>query len=110
MANPISIVVYPVKDIAKAKTVYSTFLGVEPYADSPYYVGYKIGDLEIGLAPSNQTIISYTDTEDIQASLKEMTEAGCTVSSEPKNVGGGLMVATVKDEDGNELGFRQQPK
>jgi hypothetical protein len=43
---------YPVKDIAQAKTLYSKLLGVEPYADEVYYVGFRIGDQEIGLAPN----------------------------------------------------------
>ena len=57
MAKSIKLLVYPVKDIGKAKTFYSEFLGVEPYVESPYYVGYRIGDLEVGLDPA--VIFSY---------------------------------------------------
>lgn len=107
MANPITITVYPVTDVEKAKTFYTAYLGVEPYADSPYYIGYKVGDREVGLDPHGKEIISYVETEDIQKSLEELQAAGATVHAEPKNVGGGLMIAQVKDADGNVLGLRQ---
>jgi predicted enzyme related to lactoylglutathione lyase len=110
MAKDIPLIVYPVKDIEKAKKFYGTFLGLEPYADSPYYVGYKVGDQEVGLDP-NSSIgpITYTDTKDIKASLEAMTEAGAEIIQNIKDVGGGLLVVQIKDADGNIVGFRQQP-
>jgi hypothetical protein len=47
MAQNIKLIVYPVKDIEKAKSFYSKFLNTEPYLASPYYVGYKVGNLEV---------------------------------------------------------------
>lgn len=110
MANPIKLIIFPVKDADKAKTLYNAFLGVEPYADSPYYIGYKVGDLEVGLVPNSQDLVNYIDVEDIQGSIKELEAAGATLYTDVKNVGGGLIVAAVKDADGNILGLRQQPK
>lgn len=110
MANPIKLIVFPVKDLDKAKTLYNTFLGVEPYVDGAYYVGYKVGDQEVGLDPNGQNVVSYIEVEDIQSSLKELVATGATVHMDVKNVGGGLLVAQVKDADGNMLGLRQQPK
>ena len=94
----------------KAKSFYRKFLGVEPYVDGVYYVGYKIGDLEIGLDPNGQNIVSYTDVDDIESSLKELKATGAMVHMDAKNVGGDLLVAQVKDVDGNILGLRQQSK
>lgn len=37
MVQGFSLVVYPVTDLAQAKRLYSTLLGVEPYADAAYY-------------------------------------------------------------------------
>jgi predicted enzyme related to lactoylglutathione lyase len=54
--------------------------------------------------------VSYIDVEDIQSSLKELVAAGAAVHMDVKNVGGGLLVAQVKDADGNILGMRQQSK
>jgi predicted enzyme related to lactoylglutathione lyase len=110
MANNIKVLVFPVKDLAKAKTFYGTFLGVEPYADSPYYVGYRLGELEVGLDP-NSTVgpIAYIDVTDIKATLQEITAAGGEIVQEPKDVANGLLIAQAKDGDGNLIGFRQHP-
>ena len=110
MANPIKLIVFPVKDVAKAKAFYATYLETDPYVDSEYYIGYKAGDLEIGLDPHGQDVVSYIEVDDIEASVKELEAAGATVHMEPKNVGGGLMVAQVKDTEGNVVGMRQFPK
>ncbi|HSW98418.1 MAG TPA: VOC family protein [Candidatus Saccharimonadales bacterium] len=111
MAQGIPLIVYPVKNLEKAKAFYSALLGVEPYADSPYYVGYKTGGQEVGLDP-NSTVgpIAYTDVEDISASLETMRAAGAEVVQDVKDVAAGLLIAQVKDADGNVVGFRQQPK
>lgn len=110
MARSIKLVVYPVKDLEKAKAFYTKFLGVEPYADSPYYVGFRDGDQEVGLDP-NSTVgpIGYIAVDDIETRLQELTAAGGEVVQAPKDVGGGLLIAQVKDTDGNVLGLRQQP-
>jgi predicted enzyme related to lactoylglutathione lyase len=109
MAKGINLIVYPVSDMAKAKAFYTQFLGVEPYADSPYYVGYRVGDQEVGLDP-NSTVgpIAYTDVDDIKASVQEMTDVGAEVVQDIRDVARGLLVAQVKDTNGNVVGFRQQ--
>ncbi|MCL4254590.1 MAG: glyoxalase [Anaerolineae bacterium] len=109
MSNSITLLVYPVKDVEQAKAFYNTFLGVAPYVDSPYYVGYKLDNMEIGLDPNSQIgPIAYTDVEDIQASLKAMTDAGAEIVQDVKDVGYGLLIAQVKDTNGNVVGLRQQ--
>jgi predicted enzyme related to lactoylglutathione lyase len=110
MSQGISIVVYPVRDLAKATKFYSTYLGVEPYVDGPYYVGFKAGDHEVGLDPNGPLSgpIAYRDVDDIKASLKELNDLGAQTQEDIKDVGYGLLVATVKDADGNIIGLRQQ--
>ena len=110
MENPVKHIVFPVKDLDMAKKIYGTFLGVEPYVDSPYYVGYKVGGMEVGLDPHGQAVVSYIDTMDIKASIAELEAAGAMLQMEPKDVGGGLLIAQVKDADGNMLGLRQGVK
>jgi predicted enzyme related to lactoylglutathione lyase len=109
MANNIPIIVFPVKDMGKAKKFYNAFLGTEPYVDGEWYVGYKVGDREVGLDPNGTAVVSYIDIDDIKASLQTLTEAGATVVMEPKDVGGGLLVAQVEIES-NIMGLRQQAK
>ena len=105
------LLVYPVKDIAKSKAFYSELLGVEPYADAPYYVGFKTGDLEIGLDPHGRSAgpIAYWEVKDIRARLRELLDAGAKVDQDVKDVGGGKLIALVKDADGNTLGLTQSP-
>ena len=105
------LLVYPVKDIAKAKAFYSELLGVEPYADAPYYVGFRTGEMEIGLDPQGRTEgpIAYWEVKDIRARLRELLDAGAKVDQDVKDVGGGKLIALVKDADGNTLGLTQSP-
>src|SRR5712692_6640947 len=100
MMQGIGVVVYPVKDIAQAKTLYSKILGVEPYVDAAYYVGFKVGDQEIGLDPNghNQGMtgpVSYCYVDDIEKSLQLCVEAGAQVQQEVRDVGGGMLIAWV---------------
>jgi len=110
MALNIKLIVYPVKDLKASKTLFSKYLGVEPYADVPYYVGYKLDDLEVGLDPNGQEVIGYVDVADIKSYLQVLVDAGATTYQDIKDVGGGLQIALVKDENGNVLGLRHSSK
>ncbi len=110
MNQGIRTVIYPVKDLAQAKTVFSRLLGVEPYADQAYYVGFRIGDQEIGLDPNGhkQGMTAYFHVSDIKKSLQLLLDAGAQVQQEVKDVGGGKLIASVKDADGNVIGLVQE--
>ncbi len=109
MAQNIKLIVYPVRDIEKAKAFYGKFLDVKPYVEGSNYVGYRVGDLEVGLDPNSKVgPIAYTDVKDIKSSLQAMIEVGAKVVQDVKEVGGGLLIAQVKDADGNVVGLRQQ--
>jgi predicted enzyme related to lactoylglutathione lyase len=106
--------IYPVKDIAQAKTLYSKLLGVEPYMDEAYYVGFRVGDQEIGLDPNghNQGMtgpVGYFHVSDIKNSLQSLLDAGAQVHQEVKDVGGGKLIASVKDAYSNIIGLIQLP-
>jgi len=105
----IKIVLHPVSDLAAAKAVYSALLGMEPSADSEYYVGYEAGGQHIGLVPGSDAggPVAYWAVADIKAKLAEVTAAGATVTQEAQNVGGSRLVATFTDLDGNVLGLVQ---
>ncbi len=110
MNQGIRTVIYPVKDLAQAKTLFSRLLGVEPYADQAYYVGFRIGDQEIGLDPNGhkQGMTAYFHVSDIKKSLQLLLDAGAQVQQEVKDVGGGKLIASVKDADGNVIGLVQE--
>ena len=107
-------VLHPVSDLDAAKAVYTALLGMQPQADSPYYVGYDAGGQHIGLVPGGgpqgmSSPVAYWQVPDIEAKLAEVTAAGATVKDAPRDVGGGRLVATVTDPDGNVLGLLQDP-
>jgi len=117
MSNPsttegIKTVLHPVSDMAKAKAVYSALLGAQPSIDEPYYVGFEAAGQQIGLVPgggpqSPTVSVAYWHVPDIEAKLAEVTAAGATVQQPAHDVGGGRLVATVIDPDGNVLGLLQ---
>jgi len=111
MDQGMRLLVFPVKDLAKAKALYRELLGVDPYADMPYYVGFRTGDLEIGLDPRGKTAgpLAYWAVDDIRRRLKELVDAGARQDQDVRDVGGGMLIATVKDADGNVIGLRQSP-
>ncbi len=111
MARNLKLLVYPIKDVEKAKPFFAKFLDTEPYAASSYYVGYKVGEMEVGLDPNSGIgPIAYVDVEDIKSSLQAMAQSGAMILQDTRDVGGGLLIAKVKDADGNVVGFRQQSK
>jgi|tagenome__1003787_1003787.scaffolds.fasta_scaffold20866338_2 predicted enzyme related to lactoylglutathione lyase len=131
----IKTVLHPVSDLARAKEVYAALLGIQPQADSSYYVGFDTAGQHIGLVPgggpqgmtdrtgagvqakgqegmpdkrhSMSSPVAYWHVDDIEAKLAEVTAAGATVKEPAHDVGGGRLVATVTDPDGNVLGLLQ---
>lgn len=108
----IKTVLHPVSDLPKAKAMYTALLGVPPQTDEPYYVGFQAAGQQIGLLPAGTAQgmtgpVAYWHVPDIQAKLAEVTAAGATVKEAAHDVGGGRLVATVIDPDGNVLGVIQ---
>ncbi|MEU1545695.1 VOC family protein [Nocardia sp. NPDC005745] len=108
----IKTVLHPVADLAAAKAVYAALLGVAPQTDTSYYVGFEAEGQHIGLVPSGgpqgmTAPVAYWHVLDIEAKLAELTAAGASVTEQAHDVGGGRLVATVTDIDGNVLGLIQ---
>jgi predicted enzyme related to lactoylglutathione lyase len=105
-------ILHPVADIESSKALYTALVGVAPQADSPYYVGFDAEGQHIGLVPNGgpqgmTSPVAYWHVSDIEAKLAEVTAAGATVKEAPREVGGGRLVASVTDLDGNVLGLIQ---
>ena len=110
----IKTVLHPVSDLEASKAVYTALLGIEPQADSAYYVGYDVEGQHIGLVPNGgpqamASPVAYWQVGDIEAKLAEVTAAGATVKDPVRDVGSGRLVATFSDPDGNVLGLLQDP-
>ena len=114
MTEGIKTIIYPVKDLARAKALFSRLLGGQPDMDAPYYVGFSVGGQHIGLAPQGHSQgmtgpVGYWEVDDIKKSLKLLLNAGAHAQQEVKDVGGGKLIASVKDADGNVTGLMQSP-
>jgi predicted enzyme related to lactoylglutathione lyase len=112
MTEGIKTVLHPVSDLEAAKPVYAALLGEAPTTDSSYYVGFEVAGQQIGLVPGGgpqgmTSPVAYWHVPDIEAKLAEVTAAGATVNEPAHDVGGGRLVATVTDPDGNVLGLLQ---
>ena len=71
----IKIVLHPVSDLAAAKAMYSALLGMQPQADSKYYVGFEAEGQQIGLVPGGgpqgeTSPVAYWQVSDIEASQR----------------------------------------
>jgi predicted enzyme related to lactoylglutathione lyase len=110
MTQGIKTVLHPVSDLETAKPIFTALLGAPPQHDADYYVGYEVAGQHIGLVPGGgpqgmSSPVAYWHVPDLDAKLAEVTAAGATVKEPAHDVGGGRMVATVTDADGNVLGL-----
>lgn len=109
-------VIYKVNDLVKATAWYTKVFKQEPYFNEVFYVGFTIGGYELGLQPEEgavskaDNVITYWGVENIEEAYKHFIELGATAHEEPNNVGGEIMVATVKDPWGNCIGLIYNPE
>src|SRR3954465_13763993 len=97
----------PVKDLDAAKALYTPLLGVQPYVDQPYYVGFRPeGAPEVGLDPNGHAQGlpgrgTYRQGGGGAAAVAELIAAGGSEQQAVRDVGAGNLTATVRDADGN---------
>jgi lactoylglutathione lyase len=103
--------------MAKAKAWYTKILGVQPYFDEPFYIGFNVAGYELGLQPVDNemkirtdNIMTYWGVKDVPQKFKELIEAGARMHEKPQNVGGEIVVASVKDPWDNVIGIIYNPE
>jgi len=108
--------VYKVGDLARAKVWYGEAFQVEPYFDEPFYVGFNVTGYELGLLPEEgaagaktANVLSYWGVEDVEGSVQRLLALGAAAHEKPANVGGDIVVASVKDPWGNVIGLIHNP-
>lgn len=107
--------IYKVTDLAAAKEWYTKAFGVPPYFDEPFYVGFEIEGYELGLQPSEDAttkgdgVVAYWAAEDVQSTFDRLISIGAEAHEQPQNVGGDIIVATVKDPWQNAIGLIYNP-
>jgi predicted enzyme related to lactoylglutathione lyase len=113
MASGMKTITFPVKDLSAAKQLYGQLFGVEPYIDEPYYAGFNAGGDDVGLDPNGHskgmTGPAYWHVDDINKSLEALLDDGAEADQPIRDVGGGTLIATIKDADGNVTGLFQAP-
>ena len=106
-------VIYGVDDLEKAKAWYSSVLGIEPYFDQPFYVGFTVGGFELGLDPDaprgTSGPVAYWGVDDADETLKRLLEAGAQEHTPVQDVGDGIRTGAVLDPFGNTLAFIKNP-
>ena len=109
-------VIYHAADLAAAKQWYARALGVQPYFDEPFYVGFNVAGYELGLDPdpssatgSGSSAIAYWGVADAQAALTRLVELGATDRMGVQDVGGDIRLASVIDPFGNVFGIIENP-
>ncbi|MFI9789133.1 VOC family protein [Kitasatospora sp. NPDC051984] len=105
--------IYPAPDLAAAKVWWTSVLGVEPYFDEPFYVGFNVGGYELSLDPNGDPAagpVTYWGVRDADVALKSVVAAGATVRSAVQEVGGGIRVATVVEPTGAVVGLIENPQ
>lgn len=108
---------YFVPNLEAAKAWYTKVLAIEPYFDAPFYVGFNVGGYELGLMPEEgenpsakaENVLVYWGVKNVQESYERLLELGATAHNAPADVGGNIIVATVKDPWGNAFGIIDNP-
>ncbi len=115
MFQGVRTVIYHVDDLQKAKQWYSDMLGVKPYFDEPFYVGFNVGGYELGLDPDMEgvskgtNVAAYWGVKDARAAYRRALELGATKHTEPREVGDRIITAVVVDPFDNLFGIIENP-
>jgi predicted enzyme related to lactoylglutathione lyase len=108
--------IFKVNDLEQAKAWYSDVLGFAPYFDEPFYVGFSVGGFELGLDPdaegvtAGNNLLVYWGVKNARETFEELLKKGAAAHSEPQNVGGDVVVASVYDPFGNIFGIIENPE
>jgi catechol 2,3-dioxygenase-like lactoylglutathione lyase family enzyme len=105
-------VIYPSPDLAATKAWWTELLGIEPYFDEPFYVGYEVAGYELGLLPDASPAdgaITYWGTDDVAAAVEAALALGAAPHAPVAEVGGGIITGSVTNPMGMIVGFIYNP-
>ena len=107
-------IIYPSTNLARATEWWTSVIGHPPYFNEPFYVGFNVGGYELGLLPpgdedAGDGPTTYWGVDDIRAEFARVVALRAKTQSAVKDVGGGILVATVVDPFGNVVGLIQNP-
>ncbi len=105
-------VVYPAPDLAASKAWWTAALGVQPYFDQPFYVGFNPGGYELGLDPNADPSVgprTYWGVRNIAAAEEHMIATGAVVIEAVQDVGDGIKLGTFRSPGGDLVGLIENP-
>lgn len=75
-------------------------------------LGFHVEGQHVGLDPHGHSHgmtgpVGYFHVDDINSSVEALLDAGAEPQQEVKDVGGGTLIASAKDADGNVIGLLQ---
>ena len=104
--------IYPTSDLEASKKWWIQLLGIQPYFDQPFYVGFNVGGFEIGLNPGanrEHGAVTYLGVNDIHEAMNHLIKSGGREESPIEDVGDAILLATVISPQGERFGFIQNP-
>ncbi len=109
-------VVYGVPDLERAKDWYTEALGVKPYVDEPFYVGFNVGGYELALNPKGTVaqpvgsgVRVFWGVDNIDEELDRLLRIGAKPHKPVEDIGADIKVASVLDPYGNLIGLIYNP-
>ncbi|MFE6814841.1 VOC family protein [Streptomyces sp. NPDC057675] len=105
-------VMYPAPNLAAEKAWWESALGIEPYFDEPFYVGFNVGGYELALDPHADPAegpMTYWGVPDVDKAVTMLIQAGATARGTVQEVGGAIRVASVVSPSGSVIGLIENP-
>jgi predicted enzyme related to lactoylglutathione lyase len=102
-------------EVKPARHWYAKVLGLEPYFDEPFYVGFSVGGFELGLVPDEAhagkqgSVFVYWGVTEIAPALERLLASGATILGDVEDIGHGIRKVSVLDPFGNCLSIIENP-
>ena len=104
--------IYPATDLPTSKRWFEELLGIEPYFDQPFYVGFNVAGYELALDPDADETrgpVAYWGVGDAESALAELLGAGAGEHGFLREVGDGIRVASVLEPGGGVFAIIENP-
>jgi catechol 2,3-dioxygenase-like lactoylglutathione lyase family enzyme len=105
-------VIYPAPNLAESKAYWVKLLGIEPYFDQQFYVGFEVGGYELGLLPDANPAdgsTTFWGVANVKEAMAEAVSLGALEYAPAVDVGDGITTGTVRLPDGSLVGFIDNP-
>ncbi len=105
-------IVYPAPDLDASRTWWTQVLGVPPYFDEPFYVGFNPGGYELGLDPAGDPTLgarTYWGVRDVEAAAARLIALGAVVVEPITEPGEGIKLGMFRNPAGRPDRVDREP-